>query len=155
MRRYFEGADLSKLLRLPRWLDAVTGHDLVAYPLHASFGSALNLLGAPPRVAALEWMKAAAHARSAAAVARVAAGLAEAQRRAGQNDLEPMLRAAVVDQVTRQGRDVKMRRRQLEAMASAGLCSHDADAEATATGNDAHVLATSAQRKARSATTGR
>ena len=47
MRRHAAGADLSKLARLPRWIDALLSHDRVAYPLHAIAGELLNRLEAP------------------------------------------------------------------------------------------------------------
>ena len=119
-RRHAEGADLSALL-LPPWIDALLNHDRVAYPLHMACGSLLNGLHLAPQVAALEWMKAAAHAQSDAALARVGAGLRSALRRAEPADLHPVLDAATVRPVTADGRDVQMRRRQLAAMARAGL----------------------------------
>jgi hypothetical protein len=96
-------------------------HDRVAYPLHLVCGRLLNGLNASPRVAALEWMKAAAHAESDDALARVGAGLRSALHRAGPDDLRPLLDAATVRPVTPDGRDVRMRRRQLAALARAGL----------------------------------
>lgn len=119
-RRHAEGADLSALL-LPPWIDVLLNHDRVAYPLHMVFGSLLNGLNASPKVAALEWMKAAAHADSDGALARVGAGLRSTLQRAGPADLRPMLDAATVRPVTPDGRAIRMRRRQLAAMARAGL----------------------------------
>src|SRR5688572_7547052 len=112
MRRHAEGADLSKLLRLPWWIDTLLAHDRVAYPLHAIFGVVLNWLGAPPAVAGLEWLKAAAHAGSERALQRVVTGLIAARRRAAGEHFDAQIGAAVVRRVTRGGQDVTMQRRQ-------------------------------------------
>lgn len=119
-RRHATGADLSSLI-LPPWLDGLLNHDRVAYPLHAACGRVLNWLGASPRVTALEWLKAAAHAESAASQSVVAAGLRRTIQRARVQDVQLVLRAAVVRPVTADGRDVRMRRRQLAALARAGV----------------------------------
>jgi hypothetical protein len=121
MRKHAEGADLSSQLHLPRWIEAVLSHDRVAYPLHAVIGSALNGADGPPSAAGLEWLKAAAHARSEGAIERVARGLILARQRAQGADLEGMLGAALVSRVTCSGRDVAMRRRQLAALTRAGM----------------------------------
>lgn len=126
-RRYAEGADISRVLRLPGWLDTVLSHDVVAYPLHVVFGRLLHYLNAPPAAVALEWIKAAAHARSASAMARVGVGLTEAKQRAGQQYLERVLNAAIIRPASDDGQDVMMRRRQVEAMARAGLRADDLD----------------------------
>jgi hypothetical protein len=124
IRRHAAGADLSTLI-LPLWLDGLLNHDWVAYPLHAAFGSLLNWFGASPRIAALEWLKAGAHAESATSQTAVGAGLRRALLRAQPHDLRSLVSAAVVRPVTQDGRDVRMRRRQLAAIARAGLSIPD------------------------------
>jgi hypothetical protein len=121
LRRYAEGADLSKLLRLPWWIDALLGHDRVAYPLHVVIGDMLNWLDVPPAVAGLEWLKAAAHAGSERALQRVVEGLTATRRRALSEDFDAQIGAAVVRRVTCDGQDVTMRRRQLMALERAGI----------------------------------
>ena len=128
-RRYADGADLSKLLHVPLWLDAVLANDRVAFPLHVLLGRLLNRLDAPPRAAGLEWLKAAAHARSEHALEIVVQGLVSTGRRARADDFASRLHMAVVNQVTCHGRDVTMRRRQLAALERAGMparTAHDA-----------------------------
>jgi hypothetical protein len=121
LRLYAAGADVSRLLRLPCWMDALLNHDRVAYPLHAVLGYSLSGLRARPELAALEWIKAAAHARSERALGRVVLGLAESVQRADERHLERTLSAAMVCPTTHDGRDVLMRRRQITALARAGL----------------------------------
>ncbi|MGE3908761.1 MAG: hypothetical protein AB7K36_05395 [Chloroflexota bacterium] len=96
-------------------------HDIVAYPLHALCGHLLNRLEMPPAAAGLEWLKAAAHARSGRALNRVVRGLSAVRQREGSDDLALRLGIAIVDQVTCHGDDVRMRRRQLTALARAGI----------------------------------
>ena len=121
-RRHAEGADLSALL-LPPWLDAILNHDRVAYPLHLFCGRLLNSLKASPQVAALEWMKAAAHAQSEEALDCVGVGLRCAIARGEPLQLRAVLDAATVRARPRHsdGRDARMRRRQLAALARVGL----------------------------------
>ena len=54
--------------------------DDVAYPTHAALGTVLNLAGASPSAAGVQWVKAASHARSPGDVTRAAQGLAQARR---------------------------------------------------------------------------
>jgi hypothetical protein len=121
MRRHAEGADLSKLVRLPRWIDALLSHDRVAYPLHAIAGDLLNRLDAPPSMVGLEWLKAAAHAGSERAIQRVADGVIAARRRASSAEFDLQIGAAIVRRVTCGGDDVLMQRRQLAVLARAGI----------------------------------
>lgn len=106
---------------MPLWLDGMLNHDWVAYPLHATFGSLLELFDLSPRVTALEWLKAAAHAESAVSQRLIGAGLRRTLHRAQSLDVRSTLTAALVRPVTEHGRDVQMRRRQLAVMARAGL----------------------------------
>lgn len=120
-RRYAEGADLSKLVRIPRCIDAFLSYDRVAYPLHVIVGDLLNWLHAPPPLVGLEWLKAAAHADSDRALQRVAQGLAVTRRRASISDFDLRIHAALVRRVTRDGQDVTMQRRQLASLVRAGI----------------------------------
>jgi hypothetical protein len=121
MRRHAEGADLSKLLHVPGWLDALIGHDLVAFPLHVLIGDVLNRLDAPPALTGLEWLKAAAHAGSEGALQCVVNGLIATSRRAPSEHFESELGAAIVRRVTCHGRDVTMQRRQMLVLERAGI----------------------------------
>ena len=121
MRRHAEGADVSKLVRLPRWIDAVLSHDRVAYPLHVMVGRLLNRLDVPPSVVGLEWLKAAAHAGSDRALQRVADGLTATRRRASGVDFDAWIGRAIARRVTCDGEDVMMQRRQLAALERAGI----------------------------------
>jgi hypothetical protein len=92
--------------------------DRLAFPAHAAIGTALNLAHTSPRAAAIQWIKASAHARSPAETERAALGLAEAARRAGTN--EPMERVLCPDVLG--GRSPQ----QLAAVEKAGLkCDSD------------------------------
>jgi hypothetical protein len=128
--RYPAGVDVSRALRLPRWVDAALSHDAVAYPLHAGLGRALNIVEAPPEIAVVEWLKAAAHARSERALLRVVHGLTTSQRRAAGRgaDFEQQIAAALIRRVTCTGADVTMRGRQILALDRAGLTIPDAQA---------------------------
>ena len=76
-----ETLDLTRTFGLPSWVDALTRRPEVAYPSHAALGTALEVLGGEPSVVALQWFKAAAHARSEADVERAARGIAAALQR--------------------------------------------------------------------------
>jgi hypothetical protein len=115
-------ANVSETLHFPKWLDDLVSQDRVAYPIHATLGSALNWLGGPPLAAAVEWLKAAAHARSRAGLARAARGIAAARRRCADPDrLATTLSASVVHGHSPRKPVAAMRRKQLTAMARAGL----------------------------------
>ena len=60
---------------------ALTQCDETLYPYHAALGAALGFLPFDPEPAALQWLKAGAHARSSAEVEVVSSGLAAARRR--------------------------------------------------------------------------
>jgi hypothetical protein len=55
----------------------------VAYPVHAMLGAVLNQVGAASPAAEIQWVKAAAHARSPEEVDRAARGVIAASRRSG------------------------------------------------------------------------
>jgi hypothetical protein len=128
--RYLSGTDLSKALGFPWWVEAALSHDGVAYPLHAGLGRVLNMVEAPPEIAGMEWLKAAAHARSERALRRVVHGLETSRRRAGgQPDFEHRVAAALVHRVTCTGSDITMRQKQIVALTRAGLAIPDAEAQ--------------------------
>ena len=110
-------ADLSEMLHLPRWRDAIVTHDRVAFPLHAIIGAACNAVDGPPAWAAMEWLKAAAHARSAAQAAAAVRGLAAALERAGDVATISKYLAAAVSAGTSGPTAAAHRRRQLSALA--------------------------------------
>jgi hypothetical protein len=92
--------------------------DRLAYPAHAALGTGLNVLHGPPRAAAIQWIKAAAHARSPADTEQAGRGLAEAAWRAPADD--PIERALCLDVIG--GRSPQ----QLAAVQAAGLrCDAD------------------------------
>jgi hypothetical protein len=76
-----DSLDSTRSLALPRWLDDLTEHNVVAYPAHAALGTALETLGRSPDASAVQWLKAAAHASSEAERGRAAQGIAAAYRR--------------------------------------------------------------------------
>jgi hypothetical protein len=91
-------------------------------------GSALNWSGAAPATAGLEWLKAAAHARTESSFERVVEGLRETRARSRDVDLNEALRSAVIRASTCCGRDARMRHRQLVALEQAGMHPEDQDA---------------------------
>ena len=112
-RLYAEPLDVSGTTHLPRWLSTVKERDEIAYPAHVALGTLLNRLHGPP-AAGLQWVKAAAHARSPTEVERVGRGLATTRRRSDSPDhLEQTLCSYVA-----QGRT---RPQQWTALAQTGL----------------------------------
>jgi hypothetical protein len=67
----------------PTWLEALAAQDEAAYQVHAATGTAINLVGGSPTEAAMQWVKAAAHARSQTDLWRAADGIAAARQRGG------------------------------------------------------------------------
>ena len=57
------------------------GNDAIAYPAHVALAMALEAFRCSATATGLQWLKAAAHARSAAEVARAASGLAAVRER--------------------------------------------------------------------------
>ena len=101
-RLYAEPLDVSGTTRLPRWLSTVKERDEIAYPAHVALGTLLNRLHGPPAAAGLQWVKAAAHARSPTEVERVVRGLATTRRRSESPDhLEQTLCSYVAQDRTR------------------------------------------------------
>jgi hypothetical protein len=81
-----EPLDVDAIVALPDWLDRLARRDEVAYSAHAALGTALEALRFPPEAVGLQWLKAAAHAQTAAEVERLGAGLARTRRRSGDPD---------------------------------------------------------------------
>src|SRR5688572_12940297 len=59
-----ESLNATATLPLPAWLDDLTQRGAIAYPAHAALGTALEMLDLSPAATAVQWLKAAAHARS-------------------------------------------------------------------------------------------
>jgi hypothetical protein len=59
--------------------------DALAYCAHASLATTLNVIGASPKATAIQWLKAASHARSPGEVDRAGLGLKAAVERSGGN----------------------------------------------------------------------
>ena len=78
--------DVDAAVALPDWLARLARRDEVAYSAHAALGTALETLRYPPEAVGLQWLKAAAHARTAAEAERLGAGLAGTRRRSGDLD---------------------------------------------------------------------
>lgn len=80
-----ETLDATRALALPAWLDHLTRRTAVAYPSHVALGSLLERLGLSPAATAVQWMKAAAHARSDAELESAARGISAALERDGDS----------------------------------------------------------------------
>src|SRR5436309_538172 len=80
-RVYSRPLDVSGTWRLPPLIQAVKERDAVAYPAHVVLATVLEATHAAPTAVGLQWIKAAAHARTQAQMQRVAVGLAQAQQR--------------------------------------------------------------------------
>jgi hypothetical protein len=68
-------------LGLPAWVTRLTERHSVAYPAHAALGTVLDGLRLSPSATAVQWFKAAAHARSKTDLDRAAQGIAAALER--------------------------------------------------------------------------
>ena len=77
-----EPLDVSGTRSLPRVLSGIKARDEIAYPAHVLLGSILERVGCDPTATALQWLKAAAHARSDRDARHAAAGIASARGRA-------------------------------------------------------------------------
>ena len=62
------------------------GNDAIAYPAHVALATTLEAFRCSATAAGLQWLKAAAHARSAAEVARAVSGLAAARERSSEEE---------------------------------------------------------------------
>lgn len=75
-----EPIDISGSAVLPGPLAGLKDRDEIAYPAHSTLGTILQEFGCEPPAIGLQWLKAAAHARSSAEVERAVGGLSAALR---------------------------------------------------------------------------
>ncbi len=75
--------DVSGTTQIRVYAVAAQGNDEFAYWSHVGLAAALEAFHCSPTATALQWLKAAAHARSGPDVSRVARGLAAAKERSG------------------------------------------------------------------------
>jgi hypothetical protein len=80
-----EPMDLSGTSSVPAWLSTFKQRDEIAFPVHAALGNVLSALDCDPLVSGLQWLKAAAHARSPAEIALTSSGLQNAAQRLGSS----------------------------------------------------------------------
>ena len=119
-----EPVDVTRSGPLPGWLERLSRHDSVAYPIHAALGTILNAVGGPPIGAGVQWYKAAAHARTADEVERAAQGITTARQRDPKGE---SVDATLCAPNVRRG----ARATQVAAMGQAGLpCGAAGEAEA-------------------------
>src|SRR5262245_56919320 len=78
--------DVATSVPLPGWLARLVDRDEVAYPIHTALGTVLETLRFPPEAVGLQWLKGAAHARTAAEAERLGAGLASTRQRSDDPD---------------------------------------------------------------------
>jgi hypothetical protein len=76
-----ESLNATRALALPTWLDSLTQRSGIAYPAHAALGTVLERLDLSPAATAVQWLKAAAHARSDAELDWTARGISAAVAR--------------------------------------------------------------------------
>jgi hypothetical protein len=74
--------DVSGSFPLPSVVERIKDRDGVAYPVHLFLGTVLEWITYPPDAVAIQWFKAAAHARTSAELGRAAQHLAQARQRA-------------------------------------------------------------------------
>src|SRR5262245_8961567 len=106
--------DVATTLPLPGWLGRLVDRDDVAYPIHSTLGTVLEALRFPPEAVGLQWLKGAAHTRSAAEAERLGAGLAGTRRRsADPEQLDAALCRRIIGGASF-GQRVTMERAQLQ-----------------------------------------
>jgi len=66
---------VSGTTRLPDWLTVLKERDELAFPAHAALGNILTVLGCSPAASGLQWLKAAAHARTPPEITLASDGL--------------------------------------------------------------------------------
>jgi hypothetical protein len=76
-----ESLDVTRALALPDWFDDLTQRGGIAYPAHATLGTVLERFDLSPAATAVQWLKAAAHARSDAELEWAARGISAAVAR--------------------------------------------------------------------------
>lgn len=72
--------DISGTTPMPGLLAAIKDRDEIAYPAHSALGALLQAFSCEPSAVGLQWLKAAAHARSTTEIERTAGGLSAALR---------------------------------------------------------------------------
>lgn len=75
--------DVSGTTSLPAWVRAVKERDEIAFPAHLLLARSLTTLGCSPEAIALQWIKAAAHARTPEDLATTRDGLRSTTSPAG------------------------------------------------------------------------
>jgi hypothetical protein len=70
--------------QVPIAVERFTRQDWFAYRAHAAFAGSLHAIGAPPEAEAVQWLKAAVHARGDEQAATVRAGVGAARSRAAE-----------------------------------------------------------------------
>ncbi len=112
-----EPLDISGTTDLPEWAATTKNRDGLAYPAHMLLGEALKSAQCHPRAVALQWLKAASHARTPGeldAVGKKLAGLLEISPTPDE------MRADMCQGITRGW----VNPRQVDALARAGVtCS--------------------------------
>jgi hypothetical protein len=78
--------DVSGTTQIPTHVTTAKGNDGFAYSAHAGLGTALEAFRCSPTATGLQWLKAAAHARSEREASRAASGLAVARERSGAGE---------------------------------------------------------------------
>jgi len=78
--------DVSGTTQTPAYVATAKGNDGFAYSAHAGLATALEAFRCSPTATGLQWLKAAAHARSEREISRAAGGLAVAQERSGAGE---------------------------------------------------------------------
>lgn len=93
-----EPLDVSGTTRLPAEVASIKNRDDIAYPAHVILGTVLERLGCQPTATALQWFKAAAHARTDAELELTAQGIVAATRRSrSASEIETIFCAAVAN----------------------------------------------------------
>ena len=100
--------DISGHIAVPDWLRATKEADAIAFPAHENIARALRAAQCPPSVSGLQWIKAAAHARSPAENEKVIDGLrADVRRSASDGELAQELCPFVQQPVREQRQDLE------------------------------------------------
>jgi hypothetical protein len=82
VRAALAGRDISQTLHLPPWVESRIQRDEIAYPAHVALARGFALFHMSPLAEGLQWLKAAAHARSDEQIRTVGDGLRSALARA-------------------------------------------------------------------------
>lgn len=101
VRLALSGRDISQTLRLPRWAESRLQRDEIAYPSHVALARGFSLLRTSPTAEGLQWLKAAAHARTDDEIRTIGAGLRSALARSEPGQRQDI--AAELCQAARHG----------------------------------------------------